>query len=142
MNLKRILSLSLIVVILTMIGCKEDDNPASSSEDDLIGTWVLTSIVLTSYNNSVLTPEQAGVSGTIIMKSDKTFESTFNMNGEEDSESGTWSATNSTITLNGETETIVLEDYSIQGNKLYVNTTIDITMLGGETPVKLEFTKQ
>ncbi len=142
MNFKKVLSLFIIIMMLAVIGCKEDDdNPASSNESALVGTWVLTSITLTSINNTVLTPEQAGMDATIVMNANKTFQATFTTDGEADTESGTWNVSGSTLTLTGETETIVLENYTLQNNKLYVNTTINVDPFG-ELPVKLEFTKQ
>lgn len=142
MNFKKVLSLFMIIMMLAVIGCKEDDdNPASSNESALVGTWVLTSITLTSINNTVLTPEQAGINGTIIMNANKTFDATFTQDGVPDNETGTWSVSGTTLTLTGETETIVLENYTLQNNKLYVNTTINVDPFG-ELPVKLEFTKQ
>lgn len=142
MNFKKVLSLFMIIMMLAVIGCKEDDdNPASSNESALVGTWVLTSITLTSINNTVLTPEQAGMNGTIIMNANKTFDATFTQDGVPDNETGTWSVSGTTLTLTGETETIVLENYTLQNNKLYVNTTINVDPFG-ELPVKLEFTKQ
>ncbi|MEW6195200.1 MAG: DUF5004 domain-containing protein [Bacteroidota bacterium] len=138
--MKKYFSFLIMLVFTLYIGCSEDST-SSSSEESLIGTWTLTSITLTTINNTVLTPEQAGMSGTIIMRADKTFEATFTTDGEPNTETGTWSVSGNTITLTSETETIVLENYSIQGNKLYVNTTVNIDPFG-ELPVKLEFTKQ
>lgn len=134
--------LSILLVSLILItGCSKDDNPTSSSGDELVGTWALTKIILTSLGNTELTPAQAGLSGTIIMRSDRTFTATFTDSDGPSTDSGTWSVANGKITLkssSGETQTW---PYGLTGNKLTLETNLDVPNLGN-IPVRLEFTKQ
>lgn len=131
----------LLFVSLFVTGCDKDDDPASSSGNELVGTWVLTKITLTSLGNTELTPQQVGYSATIIMKSDKTFTATYTDSDGTSTDSGTWSAANGKLTLKsstGETEEL---PYGLSGNKLTVQTMLEVPTFG-EIPVRLEFTKQ
>lgn len=131
----------LLFVSLFFAGCDKDDDPASSSGDELVGTWVLTKITLISLGNTELTPQQVGYSATIIMKSDKTFSATYTDSDGTTTDSGTWSVANGKLTLKssvGETQEL---PYGMTGNKLTVETVLEVPTFG-EIPVRLEFTKQ
>lgn len=140
MNLKKIFTIILTTTFIFLMSCSKDDNPVSS-EDQIVGTWVLTKLILPNYGNMELTPEQAGISLTFKMKSDKTFEVIIVESGTTTNDSGTWNAANGKLTMkskSGEEETF---DYTIQGNKLRVTTQMDIENLGNMTVI-MEFTKQ
>ncbi len=131
----------LLFVSLFFAGCDKDDDPTSSSGDELVGTWVLTKITLISLGNTELTPQQVGYSATIIMKSDKTFSATYTDSDGTTTDSGTWSVANGKLTLKsslGETQEL---PYGKTGNKLTVETVLEVPTFG-ELPVRLEFTKQ
>ena len=72
---KSLLSFFIILTALTIVGCKEDINAPNISENDIIGTWVLTKIIA-SYpsGKKELTPQEANLTMTIILNSDKTFQ--------------------------------------------------------------------
>lgn len=131
----------LLISLLLITGCSKDDSPTSSSGDELVGTWVLTKIFLTSLGNTELNPSSVGFSGTIIMKSDKTFTATFSDSDGPSTDSGTWSVSNGKLTMKSTSGETRVWPYGLTGNKLTVETNLDIPNLGN-IPVRLEFTKQ
>lgn len=143
MNLKKLLVLLAVANLLIITACSEDDNPTSPG-NNLVGVWVLTKIYLTQFNNAELKPEDYNISATFDMKSNGTFTAIENYSGELDTTSGTWSESNGkiklTTTVDGVNETEELS-YTLQGNLLLVDTTIEMPTFG-EQPVRLEFTKQ
>lgn len=140
--MKRNKFLIVLLILATILaGCSKDDNPTSSSGDELIGTWVLTKIILISLGNTELNPAQVGFSGTIIMKSDRTFSATFTDADGPSTDSGTWSAANGKLTLKSSSGDTQVWPYGLSGNKLTIETNLEIPNLGN-IPVRLEFTKQ
>lgn len=140
MKLYKVLSLLMIAIVL-MTGCAKDDNPTSSAGDDLVGTWVMTKIILTTLGNTELTPSAVGYSATIIMKSDRTFTANYADSDGATSDSGTWSVANGKLSLKSSTGETQEMPYTLSGNKLTTETTLEVPTFG-QIPVKLEFTKQ
>jgi len=145
MKRTKLFTLLLITLIVFASACNKDDNPVSP-ENDIVGTWVLTKLILPDYGNMEITPQQAGISATFKMKSDHTFEVTFTDSDGSDTDTGTWSVSNGKITMkssSGETQTF---DYEISGNKLRITLQMDLSELGiagmGNMRVIMEFTKQ
>jgi len=136
------LLLAVIVVAVFISSCNDDkdDNPVSSSGDELVGTWVLTKIIIPSYGNAEMTPEQAGITATFILRTDRTFTVTTTDSTGTEVETGTWSAANGKVSLKGDTETVEMP-YTLTGNKLTVETVYTFEPFG-EVNVKLELTKQ
>jgi hypothetical protein len=133
--------LLLIISFALLSGCKKDENPTSSVGDELVGTWVLTKIILTSLGNTELSPQQVGYSATIIMKSDRTFTANYVNSSGPSSDAGTWSVANGRLTLKSNTGGVQEMPYGLVGNKLTTDTTMDVPPLG-VIPTRLEFTKQ
>jgi hypothetical protein len=127
---------------LTISSCKEDINAPNISENDIIGTWVLTKIIA-SYpsGKKELTPQEENLTMTIILNSDKTFQQNQNSKGQITNNSGTWSIANGVLTVisTSGTFTIVCRLY---GNILQVASTIIDPDSGNILPITLEFTKQ
>jgi len=145
MKRTKLFTLLLITLIVFASACNKDDNPVSP-ENDIVGTWVLTKLILPDYGNMEITPQQVGISATFKMKSDHTFEVTFTDADGSDTDTGTWSVSNGKITMkssSGETQTF---DYEISGNKLRITLQMDLSELGiagmGNMRVIMEFTKQ
>ncbi|MBI1937660.1 MAG: lipocalin family protein [Ignavibacteriales bacterium] len=142
-NVRKILALLAVINLLVITACKEDDNPVSPG-NNLVGTWVLTKIYLTQFNNAEIKPGDYDISATFDMKSNGTFTAIENYSGEADTTSGTWSEAGGkiklTATVDGVNQTEELS-YTLQGNLLLVDTTIEMPTFG-EQPVRLEFTKQ
>lgn len=135
---------SLLLVALFVFslhnGCKKD-NPTEPG-NELVGTWVLTKLTMTTQQGSrVLTPQQADFVMTLIVRGDKTYQSTVTQNNHTEVDNGTWSVSNGKITVmhqDGKTETMT---YRITGNILQFDTnTTDPN--GITTQVTMELTKQ
>lgn len=142
MKLYKVFSLLMIAVIL-MTGCAKDDNPTSSAGDELVGTWVMTKIILTTLGNTELTPSAVGYSATIIMKSDRTFTANYADPDGATTDAGTWSVANGKLSLKSSTGETEETPYTLNGNKLTIETTLDVPLISPlPVPVKLEFTKQ
>ena len=139
---KSLLFFSLILTALTMTGCKEDVNAPNISENDLIGTWVLTKIIA-SYpsGKKELTPQEENLSITIILNSDKTFQKNQNSKGQITNNSGTWSTANGVLTIVSTSGSYTLV-CRLNGNILQVASTIIDPDSGNILPITLEFTKQ
>lgn len=128
-------------VAVVFTSCSKDDNPTESSDNDLVGVWVLSKVILTSMGNMELTPDQIGVNVTFELRSDKTFKATTTDSTGTDVSTGTWSAANSKVTLkssDGQTQEM---PYTKSGDQLTVETVIDMETYG-TVPVKLVLNRQ
>jgi len=140
MLLFLILTLALIVIA----GCKKDENnptePTVEKDSRLVGTWDLTKITIPLFNDSTLTPEEAGVQITITFNSDGSFTSvTIDSTGQE-TDNGNWSTKdNKHLTLKFNDGTSQDGDYSINGSTASLNWVID--MEGLQIPAILDFIK-
>jgi hypothetical protein len=137
----KFILLLLISSMLFLNGCSKDDNPTSSEEDALVGTWVLTKIILTSLGNTELSPQTAGFSATIIMKSDKTFTANYSDSDGPSTDAGTWSVSGGKLILKSNDGTVEETPYTLSGNKFTLERTLQVPTFGS-IPVKMEFTKQ
>lgn len=139
---KSLLSFFIILTALTIVGCKEDINAPNISENDIIGTWVLTKIIA-SYpsGKKELTPQEAKLTMTIILNSDKTFQQNQNSKGQITNNSGTWSIANGVLTVISTSGTFTLL-CRLYGNILQVASTIIDPDSGNILPLTLELTKQ
>ncbi|MEA2106779.1 MAG: hypothetical protein U9P82_08710 [Bacteroidota bacterium] len=114
-NLFRVLFLALISMSLFMTSCEDDDDV-----DPIVGTWALDKVEAMSMT---FTPEQMGMSITIIMNEDGTLSGNYSDDTGTESISGTWERIDSetvkiydnsdTLTLKkeGEYYTITEQDY-------------------------------
>ena len=128
---------------LTFNGCKKDDSNPVAPGDELVGTWQLTKLTITYLGTKYdYTPAQANFSMTLVIKSDRTYQTTTVDQGVTSIESGTWSLSNGKINIkhqDGSTESV---SYTLVGNKLTYDTTSPSGPNGEELPTTLEFTKQ
>ena len=139
---KSLLSVFIILTALTIVGCKEDNNAPNISENDIIGTWILTKIIA-SYpsGKKELTPQEANLTMTIILNSDKTFQQNQNSKGQITNNSGTWSIANGVLTVISTSGTFTLL-CRLYGNILQVASTKIDPDSGNILPLTLELTKQ
>lgn len=138
---KIFLLLVISICILVVNSCKED-NPVSP-EDQLVGTWVLTKLTMTSQGQTIVqTPAEAGVQVTLIIRSNKTYQMTQTDQSGTVTETGTWSATDKEISAKSSDGKIEVIPYILAGNKLSLTVQIAIETGGNKFPVIMEFTKQ
>jgi len=139
---KFLLSFFIILTALTIFGCREDINAPNISENDIIGTWVLTKVIA-SYpsGKKEMTPQEANLTMTIILNSNKTFQQNQNSKGQVTNNSGTWSIANAVLTILSTSGTFTLL-CRLYGNILQVASTILDPDSGNVLPITLELTKQ
>ena len=139
------ISLPLLIVFLSSItfnGCKKDDNPLAPG-DELIGTWVLTKLTMTTPQGKVdMTPQEAQFEMTVVIRSDRTYTSTTVDQSVTETDNGTWSVSGDKITVKHQNQTTEVMTYRISGNKLYFDQTTTDSTSGEEMLITLEFTKQ
>lgn len=139
---KPLLYLFVILTTLTIIGCSEEICNPDITEDQVIGTWVLTKIIA-SYpiGSKEVNPEEESLSVTIIVSSDRTFRQNQVLKGETTSINGTWSVSGSSLNVVSPSGTFTFP-CRIDGNTLQVASTIKDPDSGTPLPVTLKFTKQ
>jgi len=143
-NLRRsFLFILAAIVLIIAYGCKKDDSNPTASGDDLVGTWVLTKVIVITPQGKVnYTPQQAGITMTVTLRSDKTYQQTQTTNGQTTNESGTWSVSNGSIIANATTGTTMTLPYRVNGNILQLDSTTTDPSTGAVLPMTLEYTKQ
>lgn len=139
---KTLLSFFIILTTLTLVGCNEDITNSIVSEDEIIGTWVLTKIIA-SYpsGKKEITPQEEDLAITIIIDIDKTYQRYQNAQGQITNDSGTWSIANGVLTVISDSETFIFP-CRVNGNILQLATTTKDPDSGIMLPITLEFTKQ
>ena len=122
--MKNLLSALLLFSILFTVGC--DDDAAATEDASLVGTWELTSgtIVIHSTPEETFTYTPPEVSNTLVLADDGSYAENGTFEGEIQTFSGTWSATDNVLTFvvtSGteidETETW-LNNYTLSGDVL------------------------
>ena len=148
LTIKKCFTIGFIaVIILSLSGCKKDDNPVSS-DGSLTGTWVLTNITAnTSSGTITLTADQANVHLTVKIKSDNSYEMIIAQSSGTTNDTGTFSNANGSITFTSQDGTKQVWTYTISGSTLTAKTTMDLSAyttygLSAQTPVTLVFNKQ
>lgn len=130
-----------LFLALFLMQCGDDDNP-SSPTNDLVGTWKLTQVIaITPQGTFAMTPEQAEMAITLTINSNGTYQAVVTENGMTETDNGTWSMSNHTLTIvdqNG--ETVNMECAFIGNNKIQVT---QEEMVNGELwKMVMEFTRQ
>jgi len=105
----------LIFIVLLIVGC--DNNSTESSVHPLVGVWETTEVTFTEGNDSSIEIMDENISITFIFGEDETLTFTSIIEGETETDSGTWSATGNKLTVVMDGKTTVC-DYSISGNIL------------------------
>lgn len=129
------------LMLLIVSGCKKDD-PVSST-DALIGTWKLTYITAKVGGATLpMTPEQAGIQMTIVVKADNTYSATIVRADGTTTDTGTWSANATQFTMKSQDGTTNTKEYALSGNKLVVKGWEFVDPTFGNVVADLELTKQ
>ena len=111
MELKHLTTSALALIL--MAGCG-DDNGTGVEPDDIAGTWTATAVVFTQTaapmeSVDLVTAEQATV--TLVLGTDATYTFTFTSPMENETDTGAYTVSGSTLTLNptgGITETFTI----------------------------------
>ncbi len=139
---KSLFSLFIMSAVLIVAGCDEDDNTPNIMENDVIGTWVLTKIIVTYPLGAIeIYPQEENSTAIIILNSDKTYQRDQNIQGQVANDSGSWSVANGTLIIVSDSVTYNFPCH-INGNKLQIATTRTDPDSGTILPITLEFTRQ
>ena len=150
--MSKLRSIFVTVLCLILVGFFCDKKSSTEPDDEngngehpaaLVGTWELTQVEI---GGQTMTPEQIGQEITVIFRADGTYTMEQTTDDETETENGTWTTTDSTITLTptgGEPDTV---PYTLAGNKLRVTVTMEMDLdedgVEEEVEVTMEFTKQ
>ena len=126
--LKFILMPSLALLLFSARG---DDDPTGPGVDSIVGVWkAVTNTVsygsLTSPDSTHVTTFGTDMQFTITINDDNTWSSLVVLLGETQNDSGTWSVSGNTVTIQTPDEPDSTSDYSTSGNTL--------TLTDSETP--------
>jgi len=139
-KLVLVLLISIIVISLFM-SCKNKttDPTEPSGSSGLVGTWKLTKLsVVTSTGSTTLTEAQLALLNFSIifeLKSDNTYVMTEVDEGSTTSETGSWQATDKTLTVTSGDITQTF-NYTLSGNKL------SVSFSEGQEQYTQEYTRQ
>ncbi len=144
----KILKKTVLILLIASItaffigGCSKDDS--SGPNDQLIGTWELVKITANLSGISTdIEPSFLSLEVTLEVRNDGTYTLTQNHTdtGTIDVETGTWTATDKTVTINPDDGDPQQIDYTVDGD----TATLDTVMSYGEyvdLPVKMIYTRQ
>ncbi len=144
---------SLVISVFLSFGCSSSDSNPTGGTDALVGTWDVTTVTITMEGGSpippiaaadlstwvTLFPELGSIPSTIILNADGTYNVTY---ASGDNETGTWTATENTIsvTAQGETEADDLP-YTLSGNTATITFSVDNPEMGTVT-IQILYTKR
>ena len=141
-GLQKLILLFLLLVIAA-VGCKKDDNPTESTNSPFVGTWTLTKLSATIGTTPVeMTPEQAGTQMTIVAKDDNSFSMTTVDAAGSRTTTGTWTKTDTQLTLKYSDGTSATFDYTLSGSTFTIKNYPYTHPTFGNLLINLSFTKQ
>lgn len=110
-----IIFMTVLLLGIFITNCTDDDK-----EETLIGTWVLTSMKISSMGITItVDPAEIGLSMTLTVSDDNSYTMVMTESGETTTSNGEWATSGNKlfITEEGETEEFV---YSLKGDKLEI----------------------
>jgi len=130
-----------LFLALFLLRCGDDDNP-SSATSDIVGTWKLSQVIaITPQGTFAMTPEQAGMAITLTINSNGTYQAVVVENGITETDNGTWSMSDHTLTIHDQYgDTVQMECAFLGNDKIQVT---QEEMVDGELwKMVMEFTRQ
>ena len=125
--MKNLLSMLLVFSFLLTIGCEDDD---ATDSNPLVGVYNMVSYSVSGGGMNITQDADANNSLTLVLSEGGTYSLQGVLDGDSNSESGTWSTTGSTLTLiyeDAEEGTVTsIFSYTLSGN----NMTFSITLEG------------
>ena len=122
--MRNLLSMLLVFSFLFTIGC--DDDEATDETNPLVGVYNMVSYSVSGEGTSITQEADANNSLVFVLSEGGTYSLQGTIDGDSNSESGTWSTTGSTLTLiteNDDDGTVTdIFSYTLSGN--------DMTMVG------------
>ena len=95
--MRNLLSMLLVFSFLFTIGC--DDDEATDETNPLVGVWNMVSYSVSGDGLNITQEADANNSLVLVLSEGGTYSFQGTLDGESNSETGTWSTTGSTLTL-------------------------------------------
>ena len=123
-------------------GCDDELVNPDIPESEIIGSWVLTKIIV-SYpiGQKEQSPSEENLALIIILKNDGTYLRSQNNKGQITEDSGSWRITHGLLSLTSDSK-IYTFPCRLNENILQVATTVVDPNSGFMIPIRLEFSKQ
>ena len=131
LKITYIFVISLLMLLITGGDCNKSSGTGPATVEDLVGTWVLTSV---SAFGETYTPEEAEMDMTLIMNADGTYTRIFTEDSVTETYTGTWSISGNTLIIVEDGETMSIP-YTFSGN------TLTLTMEEDDIEFQMTFTK-
>ena len=123
--MRNLLSMLLVFSFLFTIGC--DDDEATDETNPLVGVYNMVSYSVSGDGTSITQEADANNSLVFVLSEGGTYSFQGTLDGESNSESGTWSTTGSTLTLiteDVEDGTVTdIFSYTLSGNNMTMSIT-------------------
>ena len=120
--MRNLLSMLLVFSFLFTIGC--DDDEATDETNPLVGVWNMVSYSVSGDGLNITQEADANNSLVFVLSEGGTYSFQGTLDGESNSETGTWSTTGSTLTLVTED----VEDGTVTDNFSYTLSGNNLTM--------------
>ena len=122
--MKNLLSMLLVFSFLFTIGCEDDD---ATDSNPLVGVYNMVSYSVSGDGMNITQDADANNSLTLVLSEGGTYSLQGILDGDSNSESGTWSTTGSTLTFiyeDAEEGTVTtIFSYTLSGNNLTISLT-------------------
>ena len=123
--MRNLLSMLLVFSFLFTIGC--DDDEATDETNPLVGVYNMVSYSVSGDGLNITQEADANNSLVLVLSEGGTYSVQGSLDGESNSESGTWSTTGSTLTLiyedDEEGTTTDIFSYTLSGNNMTMSFT-------------------
>ena len=122
--MKNLLSMLLVFSFLLTIGCEDDD---ATDSNPLVGVYNMVSYSVSGGGMNITQDADANNSLTLVLSEGGTYSLQGTIDGDSNSESGTWSTTGSSLTLiyeDAEEGTVTsIFSYTLSGNNMTMSFT-------------------
>ena len=124
--MKNLLSMLLVFSFLFTIGCEDDD---ATESNPLVGVYNMLSYSVSGDGMNITQDADANNSLTLVLSEGGTYSLQGTIDGDSNSESGTWSTTGSSLTLiyeDAEEGTVTsIFSYTLSGNNMTFSITVE-----------------
>tara|TARA_B100001123_G_scaffold353444_1_gene405438 strand:+ start:283 stop:681 length:399 start_codon:yes stop_codon:yes gene_type:complete len=128
-----------LIILLLIIGC--DKSSTEPAVHPLVGVWEMVTISLIINDDETIINSDSNNNEIFIVNEDKTFSSSGERDGINNSGSGTWSTNGNKLILIQNTITTII-DYSINSDILTLNWSDDDSDYGFSYTSSIQYKKQ
>lgn len=116
-----VMFISIFLFLSILMNCDDDKSP-TSADNSIIGTWELTKLTIVTTTETTVIDESLlsamGAYWTLTIKSNNEFESDYNLEAGPENETGMYSTSGNTLTVNFDSGGSDTFNYTLDGNKL------------------------